>query len=125
MAWELLPDRPFYTQLLEHLQVRIMTGVYAAGQRLPSVRDLAEEASVNVNTMQRALTELEQAGLVNTQRTAGRFITGDQGRIDALRTDLAALQARGYLQGMARLGFAPQEALAFLARQAHQNEGAK
>ncbi len=122
MAWELLPDRPFYTQLLEHLQVRIMTGVYAAGQRLPSVRDLAEEASVNANTMQRALTELEEAGLVNTQRTAGRYITEDQSRIDALRMALAQQQLQHYLDGMQRLGYSAQEAGDFLTKSTNQKK---
>ncbi len=122
MAWELLPDRPFYTQLLEHLQVRIITGVYSAGQRLPSVRDLAEEASVNANTMQRALTELEEAGLVNTQRTAGRFITEDQSRIDALRTELAHQQLRQYLDRMQRLGYTTQDASTFLSQYTNQEK---
>ena len=71
MAWELNADRPVYTQILEIIQTRIISGIYAPGSRLPSVRELAAEASVNPNTMQRAFVELEKSGLVTTQRGSG------------------------------------------------------
>jgi DNA-binding transcriptional regulator YhcF (GntR family) len=115
MTWELRGDRPIYAQLMEQLQLRIIAGVYRAGQRLPSVRDLASEAAVNTNTMQRALTELEQAGLVYAQRTAGRFITDDQRKIDAVRNAFAQSRASAYLQGMQNLGYTREEALDFLS----------
>lgn len=114
MPWELEGDRPIYLQLLEQLQLRIICGVYKAGDRLPSVRDLAEEAAVNANTMQRALTELEQAELVYAQRTAGRFITEDQRKIDAVRASFARKHAATYLEGMRKLGFTCEESLEFL-----------
>ena len=57
MAWELNADRPVYTQILEIIRTRIISGIYAPGSRLPSVRELAAEASVNPNTMQRAFVE--------------------------------------------------------------------
>lgn len=115
MPWELRDDRPIYTQLLEQLQLRIIAGAYQAGQRLPSVRDLAQEASVNANTMQRALSELEQAGLVFAQRTAGRFITDDLGKIASARAAFAHQHALAYLHGMQKLGYAREQALDFLA----------
>jgi len=114
MPWELDDERPIYTQLLERLMLRVITGVYQAGQRLPSVRDLAQEASVNANTMQRALIELEQAGLVYAQRTAGRYITEDPGRIEAERAAFARRHARKYLKGMKDLGYSQEQALHFL-----------
>jgi DNA-binding transcriptional regulator YhcF (GntR family) len=79
MSWEFKPDRPIYTQLLEQIQIRIVTGVYPPGSQLLSVRELAAQAAVNPNTMQKALAELERMELVYTKRTAGRFITGDEG----------------------------------------------
>ena len=114
MPWELDGERPIYSQLLEQLQLRIIAGSYQAGQRLPSVRDLAQEAAVNANTMQRALTELEQAGLVYAQRTAGRFITEDQGMIAATRATFARRHANTYLSGMEKLGYTREEALTLL-----------
>lgn len=77
MKWQISNDAPVYAQLIEQIQVGIASGVFAPGERLPSVRDLATEAGVNPNTMQRALAELERQGLVYSQRTAGRFVTED------------------------------------------------
>ena len=74
MTWHFENDRPIYTQLLEQIRLRIISGIYAAGSRLPSVRELAGEASVNPNTMQKALSELEQSGIIYSQRTSGRFV---------------------------------------------------
>ena len=64
MPWELKNDRPIYAQLIEQIQLRIVSGVYPAGSKLPSVRDMAADASVNPNTMQRALVQLESEGLL-------------------------------------------------------------
>ena len=89
MAWEFHGDKPIYTQLVERLQQRMITGEYPPGGRLPSVRDLAEEAAVNPNTMQRALAELEDQQLVFSQRTAGRFVTQDGERLTALGREMA------------------------------------
>ena len=63
MPWELDNDRPIYLQLMERIQQDIVSGIYKPGDRLPSVRDLAVEAAVNPNTMQKALSELERSGL--------------------------------------------------------------
>lgn len=105
MPWALDDKTPIYQQLVEILQLRILTGYYLAGQRLPSVRDLAQEASVNPNTMQRALADLEASGLITTQRTSGRLITEDQGRIDSLRRTRADDQTQDYLSAMSGLGY--------------------
>ncbi|MDE7063504.1 MAG: GntR family transcriptional regulator, partial [Lachnospiraceae bacterium] len=75
MAWDLDSDRPIFIQIVERIQMDIISGVYRPGDKIPSVRDLAAVAAVNPNTMQKALTELERTGLVHAQRTSGRFIT--------------------------------------------------
>ena len=69
MPWELDNDRPIYLQLMERIQQDIISGIYKPGDRLPSVRDLAVEAAVNPNTMQKALSELERSGLVSVSYT--------------------------------------------------------
>ena len=89
MAWNLDSDRPIYAQLLERIQLQIVSGIYAPGDKLPSVRDLAAEASVNPNTMQKAFAELERSGLIETKRTSGRFVTEDKNMITQIRTQLA------------------------------------
>ena len=57
MPWDLSNDRPIYLQLMERIQQDIVSGFYSPGDRLPSVRELALEAAVNPNTMQKALSE--------------------------------------------------------------------
>ena len=70
MPWNLSSDRPIFLQIVERIEMDIISGVYQPGQRLPAVRELASCAAVNPNTMQRALSELERTGLVYSQRTS-------------------------------------------------------
>lgn len=114
MNWSITGDRPVYLQLIEQMERAIVAGEYRAGARLPGVRELAAEAAVNPNTMQRALQELEARGLVNTQRTAGRTVTDDAARIAQLRRQLALRQAEAFLSAMRALGYEKPETLALL-----------
>ena len=114
MIWSITGDRPVYLQLIEQMERAIVAGEYGAGARLPAVRDLAAEAAVNPNTMQRALQELEARGLVHTQRTAGRTVTEDAARIAQLRAQLALRQAEAFLAAMRALGYEKAETLTLL-----------
>lgn len=114
MAWKLDSDRPIYTQILEVIQYQIVAGRYQPGERLPSVRDLAAEAGVNPNTMQRALAELERNELVVTQRTSGRVVTENMEMISEVRNKLAREQIREFIDKMKKLGFEKKEILALL-----------
>ena len=105
MAWELNADRPVYTQILEIIRTRIISGIYAPGSRLPSVRELAAEASVNPNTMQRAFVQLEKRGLVTTQRGSGRTVTEDITMIEQVQKEIAVLQIKGFFEKMNELGY--------------------
>lgn len=111
MSWQLKDSSPIYLQLTEEIKKRIVSGMYEAGAKLPSVRDLASEASVNPNTMQRALAELERYGLVYTNRTSGRFITEDESLIKQLRVGLAKKHVDTFLTNMEQLGFSYTETL--------------
>ena len=108
MPWELSNDRPIYLQLMERIQMDIVSDKYHAGDKLPSVRDLAIEAAVNPNTMQKALSELERVGLVYSQRTSGRFITEDA---KELKQHLANEHILEFFEKMKQLGFREEEAL--------------
>ena len=112
MEWKLDDSRPIWMQLEEQLTRRILSGWYEAGEKLPTVRDLAAEAGVNPNTMQKAFTELERSGLVYTQRTNGRYITEDQERISRVREELARECTQSYLSNIRRLGYEREQALA-------------
>lgn len=109
MAWELDSDRPIYIQLVERMQMEIVSGGYAPGQKLPSVRELAMEAAVNPNTMQKAFAELERTGLIITQRTNGRMVTEDKTRIDAIRQKIAGQHMETFFAGMRELGYTKEQ----------------
>lgn len=114
MSWEFSDDRPIYAQLMEQIQLKIISGVYKTGEKLPSVRDMAAEASVNPNTMQKALSELERTGLVFSQRTSGRFISEDNNMIKNMRDDLAKDQIQKFLSNMDKIGYSRKETISLL-----------
>lgn len=109
MSWELANDRPIYLQLMERIQHDIISGKYHPGDKLPSVRELAVEAAVNPNTMQKALAELERNGLVYSQRTSGRFITEDEKLMEKLKKEQASLYMEQFLTSMYNLGLTADE----------------
>ena len=122
MQWQCSDEMPIYSQLVEQIKIGIVSGMFPPGERLPSVRDLATEAGVNPNTMQRAMTELERDGLVYSQRTAGRFVTEDHAVIQAAKRDLAQRHIHAFLAAMLRLGYRREEIISLL-EQEHQEEG--
>ena len=109
MAWELDSDRPIYAQLVERIQMQIVSGQYPPGGKLPSVRELAMEAAVNPNTMQKAFAELERSGLIVTQRTNGRLVTEDETLILKIRQGLAEEHVKEFISKMEELGFTGSE----------------
>jgi len=109
MPWEISSERSVYLQLVDIVKQKIMSGEYQPGQRLPSVRELATDAAVNPNTMQRALSELEREGLIFTQRTSGRFVSEDGGMIDGLRLSEAEQKAGEFYQEMRQRGLSDEE----------------
>ena len=114
MTWIITADRPIYLQLVEQLELAIVAGEYRAGGKLPSVRELAAEAAVNPNTMQRALAQLESEGLVRTERTSGRYVTEDTNLIEQLRAAAAHDIAADFLEKMRSIGYTPEKAAALL-----------
>ena len=115
MPWELDNDRPIYLQLMERIQQDIIAGIYKPGDKLPSVRDLAVEAAVNPNTMQKAFAELERTGLIITMRTSGRVVTEDTAMINETRRELAEGQISQFLTQMNNLGFDRAEIIQLLS----------
>ncbi|WP_054739418.1 GntR family transcriptional regulator [Cellulosilyticum ruminicola] len=109
MAWEFNNNEPIYRQLLDQLKLRIISGVIGTGSKLDSVRDLAQDAGVNPNTMQRALAELEREELVFSQRTSGRFVTEDKELIQRLRNEYAHEKVRELTTSLLQLGYTRKE----------------
>lgn len=114
MGWQLDKDRPIYMQLVEELQSRIVSGLYPPGSKVASVRDLAAEAAVNPNTMQRALAELEQSGLLRAERTSGRFVTEDTELIESVRKTLAREKIQAFIRDLTVLGYDKKNMIALI-----------
>ncbi|HIX18128.1 MAG TPA: GntR family transcriptional regulator [Candidatus Gemmiger faecavium] len=111
MNWNITAGRPVYVQLIEQLELAIVTGDYPLGSRIPPVRELAAEAGVNPNTMQRALQELETRGLLQTMRTSGRIVSADEQTLHDLRQKRAEVCLSDFLLQMQKLGYSRQETL--------------
>ena len=102
--WEFSGDRPIYLQLMDRIKMGILSGEFPSGERLPSVRDLAAQAGVNPNTMQRALAELEREGYLCGQRTSGRSVSTDSQVLGRMRESLAMEATKEFLGKMRGLG---------------------
>ena len=120
MAWELDGKQSIYMQLVDRIRQRIITGYYPPGSRMASVRELADEAGVNPNTMQRALAALEESGIIYAQRTAGRFVTDDKEKLEALRMETAGRAVQEFMASMSELGFGREEVISLLNRKEEQ-----
>ncbi len=112
MKWKFTGDIPIYLQIMEQMKEQIATGTWKPGEKLPSVRELAVQAGVNPNTMQKALAELEREGMLYSQRTAGRFVSENEEEMNRMQERLVQQQLEGFAEGMRKLGYEPREALA-------------
>ena len=121
MEWKFRSDLPIYSQLVEQIKLGIVSAKLLPGERLMSVRDMATEAGVNPNTMQRALQELERDGMVYSQRTAGRFVTENMQVIERAKKKFAEEQIRSFLEAMKKLGYQWEEILALLKEKEEEN----
>ena len=114
MKWQFSNDAPIYSQLIAQIKVGIVSGAFPPGERLPSVRDLATEAGVNPNTMQRALTELEREGLLVSGGTSGRSVTQDEAVLVAMREQTLEELARECAEKFMTFGGTPTQAAQLL-----------
>ncbi len=122
MEWNFDNERPIYRQLVEELERRIVLGVYPLGEKIPSVRDLADEAKVNPNTMQRALQELEELGYIYTERTNGKYVTKDSLILKSKKEAMAKTCVKDYFQAMKKIGFSREEAIRYLEKRKEKEE---
>lgn len=114
MSWEFQDHLPIYAQLMDTLKRRIITGRYLPGEKLPSVRELAAEAGINPNTVQRAFSELEREGLIYTQRATGKYVTENADEIKSARQALAKTQVAEFLSNMQSLGYSVRDVIVLL-----------
>lgn len=118
MEWTFKEGLPIYTQLMEQIKIRIASGAFQLGQQMPSVRELAIDAGVNPNTMQRALSELEREGLLYSVRTSGRFITEDQEVLTSLQKNLSRSFIEDFFASLQQLGMTNDDIIAAVQQHA-------
>lgn len=107
---------PIYIQVLEYIKIYIISGVFKCGEKLPSVREFATTFKVNPNTMQKALTELENMELIYTERTNGKYVTNDSKVIEKLKDEYALTLAKSYFEGMKRIGLSKADSIGYLEK---------
>ena len=110
MAWSFTADRAVYLQIAERIKKSVLSGVYPPGEQIPSVRQLALEAAVNPNTVQKASTELEDQGIILSRGTQGRFVTEDTETIEGCRMEMAQQYVLAFLQDIGQLGISREQA---------------
>ncbi|ASB96637.1 GntR family transcriptional regulator [Streptococcus equi] len=115
MSWKFDEKSPIYAQIAQHIMLQIVSQEIKSGDQLPTVREYAEIAGVNPNTMQRALTELDREGIVYSQRTAGRFVTDNQELIARKRRELAINELKSFISNMIKIGFERSEIIPVLS----------
>lgn len=109
MEWNFKSGIPIYSQIVDEMTMRIASGIYEPGEKLSSVRDLAMDAGVNPNTMQRALAELERRGLVYSERTSGRFVTKEEAVLKSLHEELAKKYFQELAEKLRKIGMSGEE----------------
>ncbi|MBE6154386.1 MAG: GntR family transcriptional regulator [Firmicutes bacterium] len=105
---------PIYIQLLDYIKAYIISEQIKSGEKLPSVRELASMFKVNPNTIQKALSELEDIGLIYTERTNGKYVTTDKKLIAKIKNEYALKIANEFLDNMQKIGINNEEALNYL-----------
>ncbi|HBJ54106.1 GntR family transcriptional regulator [Streptococcus anginosus] len=109
MSWTFDNNLPIYLQIMDRIKLQIISNQLQAGEKLPAVRELAAEAGVNPNTIQRALSDLEKEGFVYSQRTSGRFVTDNHDLILKTRQKLSKEEVEKFVNGMIHFGYQKEE----------------
>lgn len=121
MGYTYQHEIPIYLQLIDIMRSRIIDGSYRAGDRLPSIRDMALEYGVTPNTIQRALAVFEQEGIILTERTNGKYITSDLQRIQDMREKHLQLSVHTLLEDLIGSGYTREEIRMVFEKEAASN----
>ncbi|MBT8906331.1 GntR family transcriptional regulator [Lactobacillus delbrueckii subsp. bulgaricus] len=106
---------PIYLQIEDYINLQIVQGKLQAGEKLPSVRALALELTVNANTVQRALREMTAKGYIFTKRGEGNFVTTDEGRLEEMKSKLLKQELAAFVSRMEKLGVERENLTGLLA----------
>lgn len=122
MSWKFTSDAPIYIQIMDEIKLRIARGKLKAGDKVPSVRELAVLAGVNPNTMQKALSELEREGVLYSQRTSGRFVSDTNDYELDVKKDVGKKYVKTYVDEMRLLGYGDDELVGAVQQYIEESE---
>lgn len=122
MKWSFKEGRPIYIQIVEQMEVFIASGAYEPGEKIPAVRELAIDAGVNPNTMQKAMSGLERLKLLHSERTRGRFVTEDVKVINEVKKTLSRDFVRNLFDNLMSLGMSKEEIISAVEQWAEEVE---
>ena len=114
MDWTFTNDRPVWQQLTEQLTLRILKGEYPPGSRLPAVREVAAQAGVNPNTIQKAFRALEEAGVITSRAGAKSEVSLTPERAEAIRRRLLEEEAAALVGALRQMGLDREQAAALV-----------
>jgi DNA-binding transcriptional regulator YhcF (GntR family) len=115
-------NTPIYLQIVEKIKADIVAGKLKGGDKLPSVREIAESFKVNPNTVQRVFMELEREGVAYPQRGIGTFITEGDEIVEKLRSTQANKFTKRYVDEMRGLGMGSDEMIQCIKRILEEDE---
>lgn len=114
-------DKAIYLQLAQELTSDIISGKLKPGNKIPTVRELAVLASVNPNTVQKALNELEKNSLIYTERTNGKYVTTNVEIIDQFKDKIIYEKLDTFLSDMKNIGISDKEINTYLSKMKGKN----
>ena len=114
MSYSFNDEIPIYLQIIEHIKMQIISKKYLPNQKIPSVRELSFELEVNPNTVQKALFELENIGLIYTERTNGKFVTDNEKLIEDIKNQTIQKMIDEFYVSMNKLGIENEQVLQIL-----------
>lgn len=116
MDWKFNNDSPVYQQIIEQIKAMLATGALKAGDKIPSVRELAIEAEVNPNTMQKALSELERERLLCSKRTSGRYVSDNPANANILQEEMMMECIKVFIETMKKLGYSMEDCIKLIEK---------
>lgn len=114
MSWKLDKNRPVCPQITEQICVKIASGEFVAGEKLPSVREVALEAGVNPNTVQKSFEQLEQNGVIYSVRGSGNFVSNNISIAKQSAVEIITQKTASYIEEMRRLGLDNAQILKYI-----------
>lgn len=122
MSFDFDTNIPIYIQIMNYLKKQIVSGDIKAGDKVPSVRELAIELQTNPNTIQRTFQELEREGIVETKRGLGRYVTSEERIIMEIKKEMANDLLHNFIEGMKDLGFKKEDIVRIVDEAVKENE---